>query len=292
MVFSAQPSFAAAVVARVAAVKGDVRGSNNEPLQAGSSIRAGSVISTAVDAGVLLRPTASVSVVGHMSTKLRFDGAELDSQGRGYANFTLLSGSVLVRIDESLEDALAPSNISGKTVQPVFRPKDGTSGNSQPDGKVKVLVRTELGVITATSGNWSVRSDEKRTIIAVAAGRTDVTIGGGSAGGQVEIPKGSVIWLERTALSMSALSMVLTRIVDIQAGTMVVIQPDGTIDTSQKPSVALLTEASGYLQSNDAPTSTDLITSSNGSNGPTMPASNPDLSSPTVVLPVVSSDTP
>ena len=300
MLFGSHMSFAAAVVARVAAVKGDVRGSSNEPLQVGSSLRAGAVISTAAGAGVLIRPSPLVSVVAATSTKLRFDGAELDNQGRGNVNFTLLSGSMLVRIDESSADAPAlsnisgkavqpvfapaPSNISGKTVQPVFRPKDGTSGNSQPDGKVKVSVRTELGVITATSGTWSVRSDEKRTVVAVEAGRTDVTIGGGSAGGQVEVPKGSVIWLER-----SALSTVLTRVVDTQAGTMVVIQPDGTRDTSQKPSEALLAEASGFIQTTGDPTPTSVFTPIFGPNTPT---TNPDLSSPVVVRPVVSSDTP
>ena len=262
IVLGARPSFAAPIAARVAAVKGDVRGSNNEPLQAGSSLRAGTGISSGADSGVLIRPKAGVDVLASMDTKISFNGAELDSKGSGTAGFTVLSGSVLVRIDED-------------------------SGDTQAAGKVNVSITTKLGVISTTNGTFSVREDKTGTIIAVSAGTPVIRISGGADGGQVEIPKGSVLWLEKKEDGT-----VETKIVNSATGTMVVIKPDGTLDTSQKAPAALLAEASGYLQSNDAPTTTDLITSASGSNGLTMPTTNPDLSSPKVVLPVVSSDTP
>ena len=135
IVLGARPSFAAPIAARVAAVKGDVRGSNNEPLQAGFSLRAGTGISTGADSGVLIRPKAGVDVLASMDTKISFNGAELDSKGSGTAGFTVLSGSVLVRIDED-------------------------SGDTQAAGKVNVSITTKLGVISTTNGTFSVREDK------------------------------------------------------------------------------------------------------------------------------------
>jgi hypothetical protein len=143
-----------------------------------------------------------------MDTKISFNGAELDSKGSGTAGFTVLSGSVLVRIDED-------------------------SGDTQAAGKVNVSITTKLGVISTTNGTFSVREDKTGTIIAVSAGTPVIRISGGADGGQVEIPKGSVLWLEKKEDGT-----VETKIVNSATGTMVVIKPDGTRDTSQKAPAA------------------------------------------------------
>jgi len=261
---------AAAVSARVAAVKGVVtaatQAAGDEPLRTGTSVRAGTVISTAVDAGALLRPSPKVSLVVHMSSKVRFDGADVDGRGVGTVKCSLLNGRVLALIDSESE-------------------------NSESAGKVKVSITTQEGAIVGSKGSWTVLQEEGRSVVAVGQGKADVSIGGGGSevGSQVEVPEGSVIWLQRRADGL-----VEAKVVNTETGAMIVILPDGTRDTSQKAPPELLAEARDLL--NNSGDSTATVTNTPLSNLPGTPGTetplNPDFSNPKPVLPVASSDTP
>lgn len=267
-VFGAQLSFADAVTARVASVKGTVtRSSGNagfEPLQRGASMRAGTVISTAVDSAMLLRPAPKVNLVSYMTTKIRFDGTTLDDQGGGSVKCFLLSGRVLLSIDPEAKTA------------------EGTS-------KVDVSIATEEGEVLGKNGTWVVQHDDGRTLVAVSLGKVDVTIDHGSSSdggvsGRVEVTEGSVIWLERRAEGD-----VEAIVVNVRSGTMVRLNGDGTQGPVQKAPPEVLVMSQNLLSlSGD---STAMATPTTGSMGRTSTI-NPDFSSPQPVLPIVSADTP
>ena len=264
--------FAVPVAARVASVKGSVTASSEavgtEPLKSGMVVRSGTVISAAAQSGALIRPAPKVGLVIFMATKVRFDGASLDAQGQGSVQCSVLGGRIMVIIDPEAQLSEGP-------------------------GKVKISLATQEGIIAGSKGTWSVQQEEGRTMVAVSQGVADVSIGGGTAvgngqtGSQVEVPEGSVMWLDRRADGM-----VEAKIVNTETGAMVVIMPDGTRDTSQKAPPALLAEARGVLDGSGDSTASDLlIPSTDGNNTPTTP-NNPDFSTPKPEKPVVSQDTP
>lgn len=267
---------AAAVAARVAAVKGVVMlsltGDGGEKrLSQGDVVRAGAVISCGAEGGVLLRPAPKVSVVVYMSSKVRYDGADINTDGRGIVRYTVLGGRALFLIEP---DAEAPD-----------RP-----------GKVKVSVTTEEGAIEGSKGSWTVLHDDGRTAVAVGQGSTDVSIGGGVAAGgggvgsQVNVPEGSVIWLLRRKDGA-----IDAKLVNTATGAMTVIKADGGRDEDQKAPKDLLDQSRQVLDlSSDSTAPGQNGTSGTGGGGttPTQPSTNPDLSSPRPLLPVVSSDTP
>ena len=266
--FSSQVAIADAVAARVASVKGAVTGSsesgNSVPLQRGSSVRSGTVISTAAESGALLRPAPKVNLVCYMTTKVRFDGTRLDSQGSGNVNCFLLSGRILLSFDSDSET------------------REGR-------GKVEVSITTKEGVTLGRNGTWVVQQDDGRTVVAVSQGKVAVSIDNGAAsagvgGGQVEVTGGSVVWLQRREDGL-----VDRLVIDVDRGTVIRIGPDGTRDPSEKASPEMLKESRVLLSLSGDSMST--LSATSGSSLSTR-ATNPDLSSPKSELPIVSADTP
>lgn len=265
--------FAAPVAARVASVKGKAIASSvdlsSEALRAGMIIRSGTVITTGAESGVLIRPAPKVSLVVYMSTKVRFDGANIDARGQGSVQCSVLGGQIRVIIDtDSQQLATGP-------------------------GKVKISIATQEGAIVGSKGTWTVQQEDGRTMVAVSEGAADVSIGGGAAAGsgsvgsQVEVPEGSVMWLQRRDDGL-----VEAKIVNTETGAMVVILPDGTRDTSQKAPADLLSDARSILDgSGDSTTVNPSVPSTDGNGTPTTP-NNPDFSTPKPEKPVVSQDTP
>lgn len=271
-VFSAHHAEAAAISARVAAVKGhasaSAEGGGETKLTQGSTVRAGTVISCGAESGVLLRPAPRVSVVVYMDTKVRFDGADLSDDGRCGVRYSVLSGRALFVIEPEAPDSKHPQAI-------------------------KVTVTTEEGVIQASKGTWIVMQDENRTAVAVGEGSTDVSIGGGSAasggaaGGQIEVPEGSVIWLMRQADGR-----IEAKLVNTETGMFTTIQSDGSKDEPKKAPADLLDQSRQVLDNSGDSTSPATSGSSGSGSGTLTPTSNPDFSTPQPPRPVVSPDTP
>lgn len=261
-----QQAHALAVSARVAAVKGHATVSTpggEVPLTQGATVRAGAVISCSANSGVLLRPAPRVSVVIYMSSKVRFDGADLTPGGGGDVRYSILVGRAMFTIEPAAEG-----------------------------GGVHVAVTTDVGTVEATRGSWTVNCEQNRTSVAVGEGSTDVSIGGGAtaaggSGGQIEVPEGSVIWLTR-----GAEGRVEATVVNTVTGTYVVIGPNGNPSQPQKAPADLLEQSTDILDnSGDSTNPTSGGSSGGGSNTPSQP-NNPDLSTPKPDRPVVSPATP
>lgn len=261
-----QQAHALAVSARVAAIKGHATVSTPRgevPLTQGATVRAGSVISCSANSGVLLRPSPRVSVVIYMSSKVRFDGADLTPGGGGDVRYSILVGRALFTIEPAAEG-----------------------------GSVHVAVSTEVGTVEGTRGSWTVNCEQDRTSVAVGEGSTDVSIGGGATtaggtGGQVQVPEGSVIWLTR-----GAEGRVEAKIVNTITGTYVVVGSNGQTTPPQKAPPDLLDQSTKILDtSGDSKSPTGSGSSGGGSNTPSQP-NNPDLSTPKPDRPVVSPANP
>lgn len=283
------------VSARFAAVKGVVmvstEGLGEKQVHKGDSVRSGTIIICGADSGASLKPMPTLHVIVYPDTKVRFDGADIHSDGGGSVMCTILAGKALFHMD-----------------QPPQGP-EGTSKETQP--AIKVTVVTDEGVIVnkmggppeandtnqpadktthITAATWTVQHDEGRTVVAVGEGLSHVSIGkgaaagGGEVGGQVKVPQGSVIWLFNRGGKIEA------DLVDTQTGKVTNLTggtTSGASDLLAQSKQQLVTPSSGGTST----TTTTTPTSTPGTQ-PTTPSSNPDLSTPQKPLPVVSADTP
>jgi len=284
------------VSARFAAIKGVVMvstvGLGEKQVHKGDSVRSGTVITCGADSGASLKPMPTLHVIVYPDTKVRFDGADMQSDGGGSVMCTILAGKALFHMD-----------------QPPQGP-EGTPKETQP--AIKVTVVTDEGVIVnkmggppepadttqpadkttkqITAATWTVQHDEGRTVVAVGEGLSHVSIGkgaaagGGDVGGQVKVPQGSVIWLFNRGGKIEA------DLVDTQTGKVTNLTggtTSGGSDLLAQSKQQLVTPSSGG-------TTTTISTTPTSTPGtqPTNTSSNPDLSTPQKPLPVVSADTP
>ncbi len=265
-------------------------GGGEKQAQKGDSIRAGTVISCGTTAGALLKPLPTLRVIIYPDTKVRFDGAELLSGGGGNVTCSIIAGKALFHIDQVSESA----------------------GEDSSTPKIKVTVHTEEGVIVNDMGGrqqtnndtkpadkdakhtgvatWTVQHDEGKTVVAVGEGMSNVSIGKGSSaangdvGGQIEVPKGSVIWLFNRGGGRIEAELVDTltgKVTNLTGGP-----SQGGSDLVEQSKKQLVTPSSSGTSSTLGTPTTQPGTMPTG--GP----SNPDLSSPQPQLPVVSADTP
>ncbi|MBN8421816.1 MAG: hypothetical protein J0L73_23065 [Verrucomicrobia bacterium] len=284
------------VSARFAAIKGVVMvstvGLGEKQVHKGDSVRSGTVITCGADSGASLKPMPTLHVIVYPDTKVRFDGADVQSDGGGSVMCTILAGKALFHMD-----------------QPPQGP-EGTPKETQP--AIKVTVVTDEGVIVnkmggppeatdttqpgnkatqqITAATWTVQHDEGRTVVAVGEGLSHVSIGkgaaagGGEVGGQVKVPQGSVIWLFNRGGKIEA------DLVDTQTGKVTNLTggtTSGGSDLLAQSKQQLVTPSSGGTTT----TISSTPTSTPGTQ-PTNTSSNPDLSTPQKPLPVVSADTP
>ncbi|MDZ4404514.1 hypothetical protein [Prosthecobacter sp.] len=265
-------------------------GGGEKQVQKGDSIRAGTVISCGAIAGALLKPLPTLRVIIYPDTKVRFDGAEILSDGGGNVTCSIIAGKALFHIGQ-----------------------DGESGGEDSSTpKIKVTVHTEEGVIVNDMGGsqqrsndtnpaekdakqtgvatWTVQHDEGRTVVAVGEGMSNVSIGKGSSaangdvGGQIEVPKGSVIWLFNRGGGRIEAELVDTltgKVTNLTGGP-----SQGGSDLVEQSKKQLVTPSSSGTSSTLGTPTTQPGTTPTG--GP----SNPDLSNPQPQLPVVSADTP
>ena len=261
---------AVAVTARVAAIKGSATvstpGGRETPLAQGDTVRAGSVISCSSGSGVLLRPAPRVSVVVFMSSKVRFDGTDMNPGGSANVRYSILVGRAMFTIEPS----------------------------SDRSGGVNVSVSTDVGSVEGSRGSWTVNCEADRTSVAVGEGSTDVSIGGGATtangtGGQIQVPEGSVIWLTR-----GAEGRVEAKVVNRLTGTYTVIGSDGKQSPPQKAPADLLDQSTNVLNNSGdstSPTNGGGTGTGGGGTTPNQP-NNPDVSTPKPDRPVVSPATP
>ena len=284
------------VSARFAAVKGVVmvaaQDGGEKQVHKGDTIRSGTVISSGAAAGASLKPLPSLYIIVYPDTKMRFDKADVHSDGGGNVMCSIMAGKALFHIDQS-----AQGNSNGKDLPPVIKvtvvTEEGVITNNM-GGKPEHSDTTKPGDKTAaqiTAATWTVQHDEGRTVVAVGEGQSQVSIGKGAAaangevGGQVKVPQGSVIWLFNRGGRIEA------ELVDTQTGKV-------TNLTGGTPSGSSLVEQSKQQLVSPSSSSTSStpgtppgIPSTPGTL-PTNTSSNPDLSTPQKTLPVVSADTP
>lgn len=226
-------------------------------------------MSTKSDSGILLRPSANSALVVYPSSKVRFDGAKV-SPGAEHVTCTILEGKAWFSVGQNTET--------------------GEGDASGP--RVKITVVTQQGSIDGEAGNWTVQHDEGRTMVAVGAGKSLVTIGTGSSGasggvsGQVEVPKGSVIWLYSRNGTIEA------ELVNTETGTVTKVGPGGTLGTPTKAGSDLLASSKNALSTPSSAGGTNPFTPPSISGGPNSTPQNPDFSNPTPNVPVVSAEAP
>lgn len=267
------------VTARVTAIKGVVMASSSNgerQLNQGDTVRGGTILESRADAGVLLRPSPNAGLVVYPSSKVRFDSATV-SPGSEHVTCTVLEGKAWFSIGHSTP-AQEGDPASGKT--------------EAPSGDVKISVVTDQGVIEGKAGNWTVQHDENRTMVAVGDGKSVVTIGGsagsatGGVSGQVEVPKGSVIWLYTRDGGIEA------ELVNTETGTVSKVGPGGAIGPPTKAGEQLLADSKGGLSTPSSEGGTGGLPTPPTTQPKTTTTQNPDFSTPTSNLPVVSSETP
>ena len=284
------------VSARFAAVKGVVmvaaQDGGEKQVHKGDTIRSGTVISSGAAAGASLKPLPSLYIIVYPDTKMRFDKADVHSDGGGNVMCSIMAGKALFHIDQS-----AQGNSNSKDLPPVIKvtvvTEEGVITNNM-GGKPEHSDTTKPGDKTAaqiTAATWTVQHDEGRTVVAVGEGQSQVSIGKGAAaangevGGQVKVPQGSVIWLFNRGGRIEA------ELVDTQTGKV-------TNLTGGTPSGSSLVEQSKQQlvsPSSNSTTSTPGTPPGIPSTPGTLPtntSSHPDLSTPQKTLPVVSADTP
>lgn len=262
------------VSARATAIKGVVMaslpGGGERQLSPGDSIRGGTVVASRAEAGALFRPSSNSALVVYPSSKVRFDGATV-SPGQENVTCTILEGKAWFSV--------------GGT---------NTAGEGPPASNVKITVVTDQGTIDGTAGNWTVQHEEGRTMVAVGEGKSMVSIGGatgaasGGVTGQVEVPKGSVIWLyTREGGAIDA------ELVNTETGTVMKVGPGGTLGSPTQASPQLLADSKSGLSTPSSQGGNQQLPTTPGSQPTnTNPGQNPDFSSPTPNVPVVSSETP
>lgn len=266
------------VSARATAIKGVVMaskpGGGERPLKRGDSIRAGTVVASRAEAGALFRPSSNSALVVYPSSKIRYDGATV-SPGQENVTCTILEGKVWFSV--------GGVNAAG----------EGGPVEGAPTAKVKITVVTDQGSIDGTAGNWTVQHEEGRTMVAVGEGSSMVSIGGatgaasGGVTGQVEVPKGSVIWLyTREGGAIEA------ELVNTETGMVMKVGPGGTLGSPTQASPQLLADSLGGLSTPSSQGGNQQPATTGGQPPNTNPAQNPDFSSPTPNVPVVSSETP
>jgi hypothetical protein len=281
------------VSARFAAVKGVVmvatQGGGEKQVHKGDTIRSGTVISSGAEAGASLKPLPSLYIIVYPDTKMRFERADIHSDGGGNVMCSIMAGKALFHIDQS---------------------QQGSNTAQELPPVIKVTVVTEEGVITnnmggkpdqgdaikpgdktttqITAATWTVQHDEGRTVVAVGEGVSQVSIGKGAAaangevGGQVRVPQGSVIWLFNRGGKIEA------ELVDTQTGKVTNL----TGGASSGSSLVEQSKQQLVSPSSSGTSSTPGTTPGTPGTSPTTPSSNPDLSTPQKPLPVVSADTP
>lgn len=284
------------VSARFAAVKGVVMvstgGLGEKQVHKGDSVRSGTVITCGAESGASLKPLPTLHVIVYPDTKVRFDGADANSDGGGNVMCTIIAGKALFHMDQ------APQGPQGtpKETQPAIKvtvvteegvivnkmggPPEGND-TTQPTGKTSQHI---------TAATWTVQHDEGRTVVAVGEGLSHVSIGkgaaagGGEVGGQVKVPQGSVIWLFNRGGKIEA------DLVDTQTGKVTNLtggtSTGGSDLLAQSKQQLVTPSSSGTTTTISTPTGTSTTTL------PTNTSSNPDLSTPQKPLPVVSADTP
>lgn len=264
------------VSARATAIKGVVMastpGGGEHQLNRGDSIRGGTVVQSRAEAGALFRPSSNSALVVYPSSKVRFDGADV-SPGHENVTCTILEGKAWFSVG------------AGDTA---------AEGAAEPSSNVKITVVTEQGTIEGKAGNWTVQHQEGRTMVAVGEGTSLVSIGGaggaatGGVTGQVEVPKGSVIWLyTREGGEIEA------EVVNTESGTVSKVGPGGTLGAPTKADPTLLADSKGGLTTPSSQGgSQQLPTTPGGQPNNTTPTQTPDFSTPTPNVPVVSSETP
>jgi hypothetical protein len=282
------------VSARFAAVRGVVMvsssGGGTKQVHKGDTIRSGSVIECGSTAGASLKPLPTLHVIVYPDTKVRFDGADVNSDGGGSVMCTILAGKALFHIDQPPQ-----GNADNKQTQPVIKvtvvTDEGVIVNNV-GGKPEQNDATQPGDKTTTrqitAATWTVQHDEGRTVVAVSEGLSNVSIGKGAAagngevGGQVKVPQGSVIWLFNRDGKISA------ELVDTNTGKVTNLTggPSSGNSLVEQSKQQLVSPSSGGT------TSTPGTPPGTPGTLPSNPSSNPDLSTPQKPLPVVSADTP
>ncbi|WP_395744610.1 hypothetical protein [Prosthecobacter sp.] len=260
----------------------------------GDTVRSGTVITCGAESGASLKPLATLHVIVYPDTKIRFDGADANSDGGGSVMCTILSGKALFHLDQAPQGPQGTS--ATKETQPAVKvtvvTDEGTivnkmGGPPQAEDSTKPGDKTTTHITTAT---WTVQHDEGRTVVAVGEGLSHVSIGkgaaagGGDVGGQVKVPQGSVIWLFNRGGKIGA------ELVDTNTGKVTNL----TGGSSGTSSTDLVTQSKQQLvtPSSSGTTSTLGTPTTTPATLPTNTSSNPDLSTPQKPLPVVSSDTP
>ena len=280
------------VSARFAAVKGLVmvssQGGGEKQVHKGDTIRSGTVISSGAAAGASLKPLPSLYVIVYPDTKMRFDSADVHSDGGGNVMCSIMAGKALFHIDQSLQ-----GSTDGKELPPVIKVTvvtdegvitNNMGGKPEPSDPAKPGDKTSTQITAAT---WTVQHDEGRTVVAVGEGLSKVSIGKGSAaengvvGGQIKVPQGSVIWLFNRGGKIEA------ELVDTQTGKVTNLTggPSGGTNLVEQSKQLLVTPSSSGTSSTPGTPGTP-------SNMPSNTPTNPDFSTKRNDLPVVSADTP
>ena len=286
------------ISARFSAVKGVVKVSlstgGEKTAQKGDSIRSGSVITSGATSGASLKPIPGLYIIVYPDTKIRFDKASLNADGGGGVMCSILAGKALFHVDESTFNS---------------RSMAGFGGSGPPN--IKVTVVTDEGVIINNMGGrqqsygggpqttiatWTVQHDEGRTVVAVGEGTSNVSIGKGAAassgevGGQVSVPQGSVLWLFSRGGKVDA------ELVDTQTGKTTNLtggsSGGGALVEQSRQQIVSPSSSGGNGGSGGSPGGSPSPFPTGPPSTPTIPSSNPDLSTPQKPLPVVSADTP
>jgi|GEM_PF-2226744 len=282
------------VSARFAAVKGVVMvstgGLGEKQVHKGDSVRSGTVITCGAESGASLKPLPTLHVVIYPDTKVRFDGADTNSDGGGSVMCTILAGKALFHMDQAPQGSQGTSKETPPAIKVTVVTDEGVIVNKMggPPESNEGTQPTDKTTKQITGATWTVQHDEGRTVVAVGEGLSQVSIGkgaaasGGDVGGQVKVPQGSVIWLFNRGGKIEA------DLVDTQTGKV-------TNLTGGTPSGDLLAQSKQQLVTpSSSGTTTTIGGTSTNTPGtlPTNPSSNPDLSTPQKPLPVVSADTP
>ncbi len=277
------------VSARFASVKGVVMvsttGGGAKQAQKGDSIRGGTVIDCGLEAGALLRPLPTLSVIIYPDSKIRYDGAAMNKDGGGGVSLSIIAGKALFHLDDSKYPHVEVKVTTEEGV--VMNHPEGNYAGGQASGKQPKLEEENAQSDPAT---WTVQCSEGRTMVAVSEGTSDVSIGksstvaDGGIGGQIEVPKGSVIWLFSRAggrIDAELVDTVTGKVTNLTGG-----QSQGSSLVSLSRKQIVTPSSSGTVSPGGS------TPSSPGATIPTAPPSNPDLSSPRTLQPVVSADTP
>lgn len=282
------------VSARFAAVKGVVMvstgGLGEKQVHKGDSVRSGAVITCGADSGASLKPMPTLHVIVYPDSKVRFDGADVNSDGGGGVMCTILEGKALFHLDPAPESTEGAPKANQPAIKVTVVTDEGVIVNKMggtPEAADSTQPTDKTTKLT-TSATWTVQHDEGRTVVAVGEGLSQVSIGkgaaagGGDIGGQVKVPQGSVIWLFNREGKIEA------ELVDTQTGKTTNLTggtPSGTNLVEQSKQQLVTPSSSGTTSTFSTPTSTPGTL-------PTNTSSNPDLSTPQNPLPVVSADTP